>query len=379
MSTTRTNDKAQLKAALEAKLNAFEAKKKAIEESLDVYKSILATIYTKSFLQSKYSLYTEIMYLLHTPDNEGKDVDVKIGKTTFRAAIVRRTGSVRTYKKEYTFYTQGRAKDDPLRGITRKRLAPMPDNEYYELSKELEKKNKRVKSDKNKHKLEDYVEETHAEWKTLFLASGRLGDQEYDCFPILEGWFAFPFKYDEKTNTYLDAIYWEKEVQKVLAPWRNAHRVKKTKSRGIDLTSDPDLMKPSGPVMVSIQNTSDDSERCILTADDYLEYVKLYMKTCLELGGIPINFTKDYKRHQIADDLNNTPDYYDDFAAEQTICHWEGIKKQIEKEEAEQHKREAPVELELPDVLETGEYIELPSDFPFDLDSSFDSDLELED
>lgn len=311
MSTTRTNDKAQ-NPEIVAKCNK-------------------ATEMVKAFLQSKYSLYTEVMYLFHTKAKKGIDVDVKIGQTSFRAAIVRRTGYERTYKAAYTFLKKGRSEDDPLYGSERKQFDPMPEEEYKQLIIDIGNRNKSIKSDKSKKHLSSFVEETHVEWETLYLASDRFGCQEYDCFPVLEGWFVFPRIYDEKSHKYLDASYWEDRVQDVLKPWRNAHRITKTKSEVEDLSDDFDLDDSSEEVEVCIQNSSELSERCTLTYDDYKDYVKLYKATCRKLGGIPINFTKNYPRHQIPK-VQTKHNYYDDFAAEITICHWEGIKKQIEKD-----------------------------------------------
>lgn len=311
MSTTRITDRAHIKPL--------------------IAKCDQTTQMVKEFLQSPLKDHTEIMYLAHSAVKKGENVDVKIGKTTLRAALTRRTGCERTYKKEYKFYIRGRDKNDPLRGAERKVFDRLPDEELEQLIIDFERRNK---SSKTKYCIEDYVEEPHEEWDTLYLATHRFGDQEYECFPVIEGGFAFPYKYDEKTHKYIRASHWEKLVQKVLEPFRNDWRLTTTESEVVKLTSSPDVLlsETAETRTVGIQNSSDDSERCTLSYEKYQIYINLFKMTCLELGGIPFDFTKDYAfRHQIADPLKNDPSWYDDFAAEQTKCFWEGIKAHMDK------------------------------------------------
>lgn len=312
MSTTRTNDNTQ--------------------NPETIAKCEQATEMVREFLRSPYKDFTGVMYLMHSKVVPGEPVDVKIGQTSFRTALIRRTGCERTYAKEYTFYKQGRSKSDPFYGAERKEFDPLPDDELEQLKIDIANRNKKNKTEL---KVESFINEPHEEWETLYLASDRVGSQEYDCFPVYEGGFAFPHTYDTKKRKYRSAAYWEKKVQKVLKSFRNDYRITTTESEVVDMESSPDVLLSNTlkPRTVGIQNSSDDSERCTLSYEMYKNYINLFKMTCLELGGIPFNFTKDYAfRHQIATPLKNTKGWYDDFAAEQTKCFWEAIQRRMEKD-----------------------------------------------
>lgn len=310
MSTTRTNDNAQTQA---------------------VDKQQLTTQYARNFVNSKYGNRTELIYLFHDETPGCERVDCKVGRTSLRASIVSRFEKGYTYKNGYTFFAQVNKKTGEP--INRKRYDPIPDKEYRILKRDLAKRLDANKSITTGGKTVNSVEEAlryfvsppHKEYKTLYLSTSRFGDAQYIRYPILAGWWAFP--YEKVDGVIHDQAYWEKEVESVLQPFRIAHRFTEVECvvRKRDGTKEV--------VMARVQNTdSDTTENGLFTIKDYDTYYNMYMETCERLGGIWIPFTPSFSRGQTSTKVRTDENCKSDFAAEITKCHWEGIMEQLRKD-----------------------------------------------
>lgn len=321
MSTTRTNDKALTKRQ--------QAIVKRRQWSTDI---------TKQFENCKYANRTEWIYFMHDYEDGCERVECKVGRTSLRAALVCRSAQGCTYKNKYSF----------LDGTVRKRYAPISDDELKLLEADIQaridseggfviKNNKKQKKfEEKKQALDYFVNPPHGEFRVRYLASSRFGDKEYAKYPIIHGWYAFPY---EVVNGVLhDQGYWEDKVNEVLKSFRLKHRILEVPRRYFDEDG------TSHRFMSKVQNVGDNAENALFTVEHFNQYRDLYTKTCRELGGIFVPFTHDFfPRHQINDDLRNNEFLDSELCTEQTKCFWEAIKKQIERDDR-QHTIDAVTE-----------------------------------